>query len=45
MRLAGRRLFELTARQALRLADVLDMLLAMRRQEIGLTPPAAAGNG
>ncbi len=39
---AGKKaLFELTARQALRLADVLDMLLADEEQEMGLTPPAA----
>ena len=38
---AGRKaLFELTARQALRLADVLDMLLADEEEEMGLKPPA-----
>ena len=39
---AGKKaLFELTARQALRLADVLDNLLADEEEEIGLKPPAA----
>ncbi len=38
---AGKKaLFELTARQALRLADVLDMLLADEEEEMGLRPPA-----
>jgi cold shock CspA family protein len=38
---AGKKaLFELTARQALRLADVLDMLLADEEEELGLKPPA-----
>jgi cold shock CspA family protein len=38
---AGKKaLFELTARQALRLADVLDMLLADEEEEMGLKPPA-----
>ncbi len=38
---AGKRaLFELTAQQALRLADSLDSLLADEEQEMGLTPPA-----
>ena len=38
---AGKKaLFELTARQALRLADVLDHLLA-EEEEMGLKPPAA----
>ena len=38
---AGKKaLFELTARQALRLADVLDNLLADEEQEMGLRPPA-----
>ena len=38
---AGKKaLFELTARQALRLADSLDSLLADEEQEMGLTPPA-----
>ena len=37
---AGKRaLFELTARQALRLADVLDNLLADEEEEMGLKPP------
>ncbi len=34
-------LFELTARQALRLADVLDMLLADEEEEMGLKPAAS----
>ena len=39
---AGKKaLFELTARQALRLADVLDHLLADEEEEIGLKLPAA----
>jgi hypothetical protein len=39
---AGKKaLFELTARQALRLADVLDNLLADEEQEMGLNSPAA----
>ena len=39
---AGKKaLFELTARQALRLADVLDNLLADEEEEMGLKPPAA----
>jgi cold shock CspA family protein len=39
---AGKKaLFELTARQALRLADVLDMLLADEEEELGLKPPAS----
>ena len=39
--MAGKKaLFELTARQALRLADVLDMLLADEEEELGLKPPA-----
>jgi cold shock CspA family protein len=47
---AGKKaLFELTARQALRLADVLDNLLADEEQEMGLAPaaaqPAAADSG
>ncbi len=38
---AGKKaLFELTAKQALRLADVLDNLLADEEEEIGLKPPA-----
>ena len=38
---AGKKaLFELTAKQALRLADVLDMLLADEEEELGLKPPA-----
>ena len=38
---AGKKaLFELTARQALRLADVLDNLLADEEEEMGLKPPA-----
>jgi cold shock CspA family protein len=37
---AGKKaLFELTARQALRLADVLDNLLADEEEEMGLKPP------
>ena len=37
---AGKKaLFELTARQALRLADVLDSLLADEEEEMGLKPP------
>jgi len=40
---AGKKaLFELTARQALRLADVLDSLLADEEEEMGLKPPAPA---
>jgi hypothetical protein len=40
---AGKKaLFELTARQALRLADVLDSLLADEEEEMGLTPPACS---
>ena len=46
---AGKKaLFELTARQALRLADVLDNLLADEEQEMGLRPsalPATAAQG
>ena len=39
---AGKKfLFELTARQALRLADVLDNLLADEEEEMGLKPPAS----
>ncbi len=39
---AGKKaLFELTARQALRLADMLDNLLADEEEEMGLKPPAA----
>ena len=39
---AGKKmLFELTARQALRLADVLDSLLANEEEEMGLKTPAA----
>ena len=39
---AGKKaLFELTARQALRLADVLDSLLADEEQEMGLKPSAS----
>jgi cold shock CspA family protein len=38
---AGKKaLFELTARQALRLADVLDNLLADEEEELGLKSPA-----
>jgi cold shock CspA family protein len=38
---AGKKaLFELTARQALRLADLLDSLLADEEEEMGLKPPA-----
>ncbi len=39
---AGKKaLFELTARQALQLADVLDNLLADEEEEMGLKPPAS----
>jgi cold shock CspA family protein len=38
---AGKKaLFELTAKQALRLADLLDSLLADEEEEMGLKPPA-----
>ena len=39
-----RALFELTARQALRLADSLDSLLADEEAEMGLQPAAAQPN-